>query len=229
MVKRILFFCSIILCMYADSMAQFRLGPTGSMGINRQIYKSNSYRYEGLFKNRLGYQVGVITDLILTPSLSLQSELLYARRGGYYKLEKANITEEYTTDLGYVTLPVCLTYKLDLKSAYVIFGAGPYLGKLLHSNHTYKSNDINIENGALRVGSDYNTDQIKPWDAGLKLKAGFELKKGFYMVAYYDISTADINPNFTVTRNKTLGIQFAYIFSLTEEDRYSRFEKFYEF
>ena len=30
-------------------------------------------------------------------------------------------------------------------------------------------------------------------------------------------------------RNKTFGVQLAYIFSLTEEDRYNRFENFYEF
>jgi hypothetical protein len=73
------------------------------------------------------------------------------------------------------------------------------------------------------------TDQIKPWDAGVKLKAGFELKKGFSMSAFYDISTADINPQFTVTRNKTFGVQWAFLFSTTEEDRYNRFESFYEF
>ncbi len=49
------------------------------------------------------------------------------------------------------------------------------------------------------------------------------------MSAFYDVSTSDINPQFTVTRNKTFGVQLSYLFSMTEEDRYNRFEKFYEF
>ena len=126
-------------------------------------------------------------------------------------------------------MPICLTAKLDVKSAYIFAGAGPYISKLIYSSHTYTSNGFNIENGSLRVGTNYDTDQVKPWDAGVKLKAGFELKRGMYMSVFYDISTSDINPQFTVTRNKTFGVQFGYLFSLTEEDRYNRFENFYEF
>jgi hypothetical protein len=209
--------------------AQFRIGPTGGLNFNRQVFKSNSYKYEGIFKNQLGFHVGAVSDLVITPFLSLQTELIYSRRGGYYKTDRTNVSEEYKANIGYVTLPACLTFKKDLKSAFVIAGAGPYIEKLLHSSHRFYSNGENIENGSLRVGTNYTSDQIKPWGAGVKLKAGFELKSGFYAVAYYDIGTTDLNPQFTMTRNKTYGVQFAYIFSLTEEDKYNRFNNFYEF
>lgn len=213
----------------APSNAQFRIGPVGGINFNRQVFKSNTIKYEGTFRNRLGFHAGLITDFILNKNLSLQSELLYSLRGGYYKLDRANVSEELQADLGYITVPVCLTYKMDLRNAHLIASAGPYLSKLLHSQHHFYSNGKNIENGAYRVGTDNIDAQIKPWDAGVKLKAGFELKKGMYLVAFYDISTADINPQFTVTRNKTYGVSLAYIFSTNEEDRYNRFEKFYEF
>ena len=212
-----------------DLSAQFRLGPTGGLNFNRQVFKSNTYRYDAIFKSRLGYHIGLMTDLTITKNFSLQSELLYTHRGGYYKTERKDIAEVFEDELGYITLPVCMTAKLDVGNAYLFVGAGPYLSKLIYSSHRYTSNGFNIENGSLRVGTDYDTDQVKPWDAGVKLKAGFELKKGMYLAAFYDISTSDINPQFTVMRNKTFGIQLAYIFSLTEEDRYNRFENFYEF
>jgi len=211
------------------TQAQFRVGPTGGLNFNRQVFKSNTHRYDALFRTRLGFHLGVLTDLIINDNLSLQTELLYTQKGGYYKIERPDITEEYTANLGYVSLPVCLTAKLDVRSAWLFIGAGPYINRLLHSNHTYTSNGFNLENGKLRIGTDYNSDQVKPYDAGIKVKAGFELKKGMYMSAFYDISTSDINPQFTVTRNKTFGVQLAYIFSTTEEDRYNRFENFYEF
>lgn len=229
MIKKIASLVTLSLLLHLAVSAQFRIGPVGGMNFNRQVYKSNTIKYEGIFRNRLGFHAGVITDLVMTKNLSLQSELLYSLRGGYYKSDRANVTEELQTDLGYFTLPICLTYKIDVRSAHLIASAGPYLSKLLHSQHHFYSNGKNIENGPYRVGTDDLTDQIKPWDAGLKVKAGFELKKGMYMVAYYDIGSADINPQFTVTRNKTYGVSLAYIFSTSEEDRYNRFEKFYEF
>ncbi len=220
-------FCTVLFV--SDISAQLRVGPTGGLNFNRQIFKSNTYRYDAIFKTRLAFHAGVISDLVVTKNLSLQSELLYSLRGGYYKSERTNIAEQYQSDLSYISLPVCLTFKFDVKGAYLVAGAGPYLEKLIHSSHKYYSNGSNIESGPLRVGTNYNLDQIKPWNAGVKVKAGFELKKGMYCVGYYDIGTSDINPQFQVTRNKTFGVQFAYIFSLTEEDRYNRFENFYEF
>ncbi|MFZ4752258.1 MAG: porin family protein [Chitinophagaceae bacterium] len=211
------------------SQAQFRVGPTGGLNFNRQVFKSNTNRYEGLFRSRLGFHVGLQSDLILNKHMTFQSELLYTLKGGYFKSDRVNVSEEYWSDLSYVQLPLMLTYKLDVNKAYIFVAGGPFLSKLIHTAHRYYSNGENIENGQLRIGLDIFTDQIKPWDAGVKLKAGFELKKGFSMSAFYDISTADINPQFTVTRNKTFGVQWAFLFSTTEEDRYNRFESFYEF
>lgn len=224
-----LFLLALIIIATQAVMAQFRIGPTGGLNFNRQVFKSNSYKYDGLFKNQVGFHMGAISDLVITPRWSLQSELIYTRRGGSYKTERLNVAEEFKSTVGYLSLPLCMTYKQDFKSAYLIMGVGPYLEKLLHSTQTYNINGLNIESGSMRVGTDYTQDEIKPWSAGVKLKAGFELKSGFYGVFYYDIGTSDINPRMTATRNKTYGVQFAYIFSLTEEDRYNRFNNYYEF
>jgi hypothetical protein len=209
--------------------AQFRMGPIGGLNFNRQVFKSNTYRYNDLFTTKLALNLGLITDLTISKNISLQSELLYTQRGGNFKSERVNITEDYDAKLGYVSLPVTLVGKLDVKGAYLLAGAGAYLEKMIISRHSFSSNGVNIESGPLRVGTNMYTDQIKPWSAGVKLKAGFELKKGMYCVAFYDIGTSDLNPQFTVARNKTFGVQMGYIFSLTEEDRYNRFESFYEF
>lgn len=217
------------ICLAGVSEAQFRIGPTGGLNFNRQVFKSNTYRFDGLFKSRLGFHVGIQSDLILNKHVSFQSELLYTLKGGYYKSDRVNVSEEYWSDVSYVQLPLLLTYKLDVNKAYLFVAGGCFLSKLIYTGHRYYSNGDNIESGKLRVGLNNLTDQIKPWDAGVKFKAGFELKKGFSMCAFYDIGTADINPQFTITRNKTFGVQWAFLFSTTEEDRYNRFENFYEF
>lgn len=229
MLKKVTLFVVLMFSILVQSNAQFRVGPVGGLNYNRQVVKSNTYRLDALFRTRLAFNFGVMSELVMSKRLSLQSEFLFSQRGGYYKTEGLNVSEEFKTDLDYLTLPICLTYKHDVKTGYLILGAGPYLEKLIHSSHNYYSNGENIENGPLRVGTSYYTAQIKPWAAGFKVKAGFELKRGFYMVAFYDIGTSDVNPQFTTTRNKTYGLQWSYIFSTTEEDRYQRLENFYEF
>ncbi len=218
-----------VLVASVSAQAQLRLGPIGGLNYNRQVFKSNANRYEGVFTSRMGVNAGVLSDLVINRRISLQSELLFTQRDGYYKNDRPVVNEEFRSDLSYVSLPACLTYKIDVNKAYLILGAGPYAAKLIHSSHSFHSNGRNVSNGQLRVGTNYETDQIKPWDFGVKLKAGFELKKGMYMVAFYDIGAYDINPQMVVTRNKTFGVQWAFIFSTTEEDRYNRFENFYEY
>ena len=99
----------------------------------------------------------------------------------------------------------------------------------MFNNYSLDQNNENVDAGRLRVGNDYLSDQIKPWDYGFKFKAGFELKRGLYMGAFYDVGMQDVNPQYTVTRNKTVGVQIGWVLSLTEEDKYERFGDFYEF
>ncbi len=214
-----------------QSFAQFRLGPIIGTNFNRQTFKSNGIRFqEQNFNSRMGFNVGAIGDLFITNYLSLQPELIYSHKGGYYALDYAGVVSEtYRSNIGYIMMPVLLTGKLDVKKALLFFGAGPYLSKVMVNNHYYDQNGQNVEAGKLKMGTNSSTDQLKPWDAGIKIKAGVELKRGFFMNAFYDFGTADINPQFTVTRNKTIGVQIGYIFSLTEEDKYNRFNNFYEF
>lgn len=229
MVRSLVVALCISLYALTVSHAQIRVGPVGGLNFKHQVFKSNTYAFDALFKSRLAFNAGAISELVLSKRLSLQAELLYSQRGGYYKTEGVFVSEEFKSDLSYISLPFCLTYKHDVRGAFLIAGAGPFIEKLIHSSHSYYHNGVNIENGPLRVGTNNYTAQLKPWAAGIKVKAGFELKRGMYMVAFYDIGTSDVNPQFTVTRNKTYGIQWGYIFSTTEEDRYNRLENFYEF
>jgi hypothetical protein len=223
-------FMLFAVCLLASAtQAQFRIGPAVGFNFNRQVHKSNTYRFENVFSSQFGYSIGAVGDVVLTDYLSLQPELMYTMKGGQYDLEESNVTENFQTRLGYISLPVSLVYKYNLNRGYLFAGAGFYVSKLMFSSYNLDQNSINVASGKLRVGNDYYADQIKPWDAGVRVKAGFELKKGFFVSGFYDVGTADINPQFTVVRNKTIGVQAGFIFSLTEEDRYERFENFYEF
>ncbi len=210
------------------AIAQFRIGPSGGINFSHQINKSNTYPFEGVYKNRISFVAGASMDIGLKGKFTLQPEVLYSFKGGSYLLSNANIREEMKVNLGYLMMPLALAYKIDLNKAFMFFSAGPYLSKLIINNHSYIQNGNSVESGKLRVGTNYDTDQIKPWDAGLKYKIGFEHKKGLFFNAFYDMGTSDINPQFVITRNKTIGVQIGYLFSVTEEDKYDRLNSFYD-
>ena len=213
----------------SSAQAQVRIAPMMGFNFNRQIQKSNNNKFQGLFNTKLHFSVGAMGDIILTDYLSVQPELLYTFKGGAYQLEPSSVSEDFSTNLGYLQLPVCITGKLDVKRGFLFAGAGMYVSRLVFTNYSLDQNYQNVDAGRLRVGNDYLSDQVKPWDYGLKFKLGFELKRGLYMGAFYDVGLQDVNPQYTVTRNKTVGVQVGWSISLTEEDRYERFENFYEF
>ncbi len=228
MLKRTILLLTAI-CFVGVAHAQVRIAPMMGFNFNRQIQSSNNNKFQGIFNTKLNFSVGAMGDILLTDFLSIQPEILYSFKGGAYELESASVSEKFTNNLGYIQMPVCITGKLDVKRGFLFAGAGIYAGRLVYSNYVLEQNYKNVDAGELRVGKDYLRDQITPWDYGFKFKAGLELNKGFYMGAFYDVGSKDINPQYAVTRNKTIGVQFGWSISLTEEDRYERFENFYEF
>ena len=228
MLKRaFLLLATVFLCGAIN--AQVRLAPVAGLNLNQQIQKSNNNRFQGVFSTKLHFSVGVMSDIILTDFLSLQPELLYTFKGGSYTLEPSSVSEQYTNNLGYVSMPVCITGKLNVRGGALFAGAGGYVSRIAFTSFELDQNSERVDAGKLRIGRDHLSDQIMPWDYGLKFKTGFELQRGFYMSAFYEIGLKDVNPQWPETRNQTVGVQIGWILSLTEEDKYERFENFYEF
>jgi hypothetical protein len=228
MLKRTILLLSAVMLL-GTVEAQVRIAPIMGFNFNRQVQTSNNNRFQGVFNTKLHFSLGAMADILLTDYLSVQPELLYTFKGGSYDLEPSSVSESFSTNLGYIQMPVCITGKIDVKRGFLFAGVGPYVSRLTYSNYTLEQNYKNVDAGQLRMGKDYLRDQVTPWDYGVKFKAGLELNRGFYMGAFYDYGTKDVNPQFAATRNRTVGVQFGWSISLTEEDRYERFENFYEF
>lgn len=228
MLKRAFFLLAVV-CFFGTANAQVRLAPMAGFNFNRQIQKSNNNRFQGLFNTKLNFSAGVMADIVLTNFLSLQPELLYTFKGGSYTIEPSSVSEEYSNTIGYISMPVCLTGKINVKGGALFLGAGAYASRVSFTSFDLKQNEQRVDAGKLRIGKDYLSDQVTPWDYGFKFKTGFELQRGFYMGAFYDVGMKDVNPQYAQTRNQTVGVQLGYILSLTEEDKYERFENFYEF
>jgi hypothetical protein len=217
-----------LICMItvAQVQAQVRLGFIAGPSFSTQKITSNSYSL-GVIRTRLQYHIGALAGVALAEQWSLQPELLFSYQGSV--LEQEGLLSTYNKyNLGYLKLPVALTYVHDLEKAYLIVGGGPYLSRLINNSYTYRQNNENAVSGSQRIGNTTN-DQITPWDYGIRFKAGFEVKKGIGATFFYDYGTQDVNPQMVRTNNRVFGLSLFYMFKLNDNDRYNRYPDYYNY
>jgi outer membrane immunogenic protein len=207
--------------------AQIQLGIIAGPNFSTQRWISNTYKL-GNVKTRLQYHIGAIADIPIAEEFSVQPELLFSYQGSDLTTE-ANLLETFNRfNLGYLKLPVTLTYLKDFNKTFLLIGAGPYVSNLLLNNYTFTQNKINLGSGALRVGTSAD-DQITAWDYGIRAKAGFQVKRGIGATFFYDLGLKDVNPQLVRTRNRTFGISLFYLFNLGGWDKYSRYPDYYNY
>jgi Outer membrane protein beta-barrel domain len=207
--------------------AQVRLGFTAGPNYSTQIWNSNTYSM-GVSKYRLQYHFGINMDIPVAEDWSINPEFLFSYQGSKLTQENSVLQNQTTTNIGYAKMPVCLQYMIDKEKMFWQFSAGGYISRVGITNYTFFQNDVNLNSGRLRVGTTTD-DQLMPWDYGLRLKAGFEIKKGIGMHFFYDHGIKDISPQMTRAYNRVIGGSLSYMFNLSRADRYSRYPDYYNY
>jgi Outer membrane protein beta-barrel domain len=208
--------------------AQVRIGIIAGTNFTTQKWVSNSYNYEGTIAPKFVFHGGITSDIPVGDAWSIQPELYFSMQGCKISQEYNLLQTNTDINLGYAKLPVTLTYLLDLEKAFLYFGAGPYISRLGISNTTFLSNDENKKSGKLRVGLT-SDDEITPWDFGLHLKTGFQLKKGIGLGVHYSYGLKDINPQLVQTYNRSVGVSLIYLFGINGGDKYNRYPDYYNY
>jgi outer membrane immunogenic protein len=223
-----LYFLIISILFITQINAQLKLGVIGAPQYDRQRWISNNNLYEHSTRGKIKFEIGVILDIPVADNWSIQPELLYSRSSTTHVTDYDLAIQSNLYNLGYAKMPVCLTYLLPFPKSHIYFGAGPYASNLVLNNYTFYQNDVNLGSGKLRIGKSYD-DQITAWDFGLRLKAGIHFKKGFMFGAYYDKGMKDVNPQSVRTFNNSAGVNFAYFFNLSRNDKYNRYPDYYNY
>ncbi|HTQ27624.1 MAG TPA: OmpA family protein [Puia sp.] len=149
------------------------------------------------FSPRTGFKLGVLLEIPLGKSFFFQPGINYASKGHEYSRYNDSATmystdtvySQYTIKLGYVEIPLYLTYKIPLSANglnHFFLSAGPYLAFFYNGtenlqSRTYSTNEYNNQNNDLLVGN--APDKYKTFDFGINAKAGFEL--GNVMLSAY--------------------------------------------
>lgn len=95
------------------------------------------------------YHAGLIAEINLIDSFSVQPELLYSTQGANYK----NAVEEFNNELGYITMPVIA--KINLNKV-VSIELGPQVSFLLSEKNNFNVKDANTFDFAVVGGLGLN-------------------------------------------------------------------------
>lgn len=95
------------------------------------------------------YHAGLIAEIKLVNSFSVQPELLYSTQGATYK----NATEEFRNELGYLSIPVLAKINLN---KFVSLELGPQASFLLSERNNFNVKDANTFDFAVVGGLGLN-------------------------------------------------------------------------
>src|SRR5882724_5904596 len=204
-VSKYLVFLLVSFLAFTKINAQIRLAAYAGIHSANVIEKNDipgwDTSYKSHFSPRTGFHIGVLLEIPIGQSgFYFQPGIGYSSKGRQfekiYDTVLGNKDTSYiqnTLKLGYVELPLYLTYKIPLSSNHknsFFISAGPYFsffynGTLSQQSRTrvYSSNKFvyKTEDVDLPVGN--GTDKYKTFDMGVNAKAGFEF--GNVMISGY--------------------------------------------
>ena len=205
--------------------------------LNFQLLPAQSFKIKGglnlakvkivddgeLFSNELraniGYHLGFLGEFDLTESFSVETGLLFDKRGSDFSSLDEFESLEQKVELNYLTIPLALKGTLELNDEFRLFGnLGSYLAMGLsgefEEKYTYfDSGTIEEDNYAIEWGNDEEEDFLKRLDFGLTFGAGIEISE-FEIGVSYDLGLANIvtdgDEDYRVN-NRLLRISVGYV------------------
>ncbi|GAA4271910.1 porin family protein [Aquimarina gracilis] len=192
--------CSGILTNAQEDTIKFGV----KIGINIASFSGDVAVTQDQF-NRVGLQIGILSEIPITEKFAFQPELLFSSQGAKYDPIDNGILIEQTIKLDYLNLPLMTKY-------YVIKGfsiqAGPQIGFLLSANNSVESLGIDTETDI--------KDEISNIDFGINLGLGYQLPIGIFIDGRYNIGLSDTNDadddNFPKATNRVLQFSLGYKF-----------------
>jgi hypothetical protein len=196
-----LFILMVITTISFTSFAQ--IGVQAGATFSSLKEKDNSGGGSQSTSSRVGFTVGVFTDIPLSDNFNFQPSLNFTQKGGKVKESGGGFNFESDLSLNYIELPLNFLYKA---AGGFFVGAGPALGygisgKLKQSGTgvSTTSEDINFGSGA---------DEVKAFEFSGNVLAGYELPSGISFTVNYNLGFSNLsNESDGSTKNRYFGIR----------------------
>ena len=179
--------------------------------------------YEYDFKNRVGFNIGLIYDWGISESFYIQPGLYFTTRGAKIEESEEDYKYEEKWKLNYLQIPILASYRIALTdNVKWHINAGPYLaigvGGKVKWEETYDGDTDKGDYKAFGTAdedSDEEKGGLKRFDAGLSFGTGVSINK-FYIGLTYDLGLVNAADKDTwkdyKMRNRNFSIGVGYNF-----------------
>ena len=205
--KKLLSLATALFFIGAIAQAQTaRFGFSAGATLGSQSSKSSGISINS--SSKAGLTLGVMSDISLSDAFSFQPGLNFTQKGGKFDLSDLGVpgTGDVTYTLNYVEVPLNVVFKAEAGSGKFFIGAGPSLGFGISGK--FKSGN---EEEDVNFGSN-EEDDLKPFDFGGNIVAGYELSNGLFFALNYNTTLNNLSTeNDVTTRNRYFGIRIGYL------------------
>lgn len=218
-------FLSLLMITTYTANAQLSLGVQGGAVLSNAGGDQSSFSVDADPQSKFSWQAGLMADIPFGEGgLRFIPELKYVNKGF-----KANTTIDFlgqttsvtgSSNLGYLELPLNLGYALDLGGGQLILGAGPYLAYGIGGKNKFeaKVNGTLVQSVDEKVNFGSGEDELKPFDYGANVMAGYLMSNGLMIKANYGLGLANIsNVSNSSFKNSYLGLSLVYFFKRAGE------------
>jgi opacity protein-like surface antigen len=186
--KKTILTAVVLFAMSASVQAQLvKFGIKGGLNYANQngseiTINSTNYQTSAI----TSYHAGLVAEIKLLDSFSIQPELLYSTQGATYK----NAVSEFTNEVGYLSIPVMAKIYL---SKVVSLELGPQASFLLSERNDFASKDATTFDFAANAG------------------LGFKITKSFFIQARYSLGLTDASIDAEV-QNSVVQVSAGFLF-----------------
>jgi hypothetical protein len=210
---RLLFSSLLVLLLLAtnNSFSQVRIGIKGG---STYSVMSNTSQYIIGNEHTNGYLAGIFAEFSAIGELYLQPGIIFSTRGTKYTVgnNTVGITEpfpDYQFTGLYASMPLDLTYKIDLGPFKVLISAGPSLTYAIKGQWT-----TSFETSSAVHFGNSTTDDFKPFEYGVNAGGGVEIGRFQLLSQFYQglnpLSAS--NPESTEQKFRVISFSAAFLF-----------------
>jgi hypothetical protein len=167
--------------------------------------------------SRVGLNIGAVMDIPVGSNFSVQPGVNFIQKGAKEKQSDGTNTEEYSSIINYLEVPLNIVYKAPIKKGHIFLGAGPSAGYALNGKVVYKytgPDGSETSKEKYSIGNK-NEDDLKPLELGLNVMGGYEFRSGLLIAINYNRSLNNLLPGDVENeslKNSYFGFKIGYMF-----------------
>jgi Outer membrane protein beta-barrel domain len=165
--------------------------------------------------NLISIQAGFIAEFPVSKKISIQSGINFLQKGGKLTEDFFGSEAEISMRLNTIEIPVYALYNARGNKGNFFIGAGPAVSFTMSGNTIAKYNGEE-EKEKLKFGNDAENDNIRAFDFGVNVLAGYQFNSGIFIGASHNFGIRNMEPggdaDMGTAKTSYYGFRIGYMF-----------------